>query len=328
MSKRVLTIGLAACVLLCAMAIAGSAEVPAGIRDGEVILISEPDTAAEVAAYRDGQAVALTALDWDTGVHGQAIRLNGQSDTLEYTGSAVRAKALSGAAWVNWQGSVSEDEAGEIGQRLWTLYRDEENYFSVSLRGYVDNIKEVEGGTVFRIDGVYMEYVLSGVMGRRVEAYNPTTGDVTYAIPKNTWTHLAFTLNDSTMRLYVNGRLWFEEDLTGVAALDASYLRLGAALGDGPTLNALVDDAALFTQVLDAESIRALSQGAALDFTGATEATVYRPTRPTEAESEPDENTNALRIPTFAWVVMGAVAAIFVIAIVAVNRRPKEEDDA
>ena len=329
MRKRFLAIGAVVCALLCTAAIAGSAEVPAGVRDGQVILLSESNTqTTNLTAFRDGESVALATLDWEDGVHGQAVRLDGQSDYLEYTGAAVSSGQLSGTAWVNWQGSVSGDETGEIGQRLWTLYRDEDNYFSVSLRGYRDNIKEVEGGTVFRIDGVYMEYVLSGVMGRRVEAFNPTTGDADYAIPKDTWTHLAFTLDDTTMRLYINGRLWFEEDLSTVAALNPTYLRLGAAIGDGPTLNALIDDAALFPQVLDAESIGALAHGAMLDFTGATETTVYRPTRPTESESRSDETESVLHIPTFAWVVVGAFAAVFVIAIVAVNTRSKEEEDA
>ena len=326
MRKRLMTIGAIVCALLSAFAITGVAETPAGM---QITLISESGTQTDgLTAYRDGKAVALGVLDWTDGVHGQAIRLNGRSDYLDYTGSAAHAKALTGTAWVNWKGSVSGDESGEIGQRLWTLYRDDENYFSVSLRGYYDNIKEVEGGVVFRIDGVYMEYVLSGVMGRQIKAYNPTTGDVNYAIPKDVWTHLAFTLDEDTMRLYVNGRQWFEEDLSGVAELDATCLRLGGALGDGPTLNAIVDDAALFTQVLDPESIETLSQGAALDFTGVPETTVYRPTRPTGSESDPDEDPSGLHIPTYAWIVASAAAIVFVIAIVAVNFRSKEEGDA
>ena len=326
--KKQLAIGAVVCVLLCALAIAGSAETPAGIRDGQVILVAEPeDTPADLTAYHGGQPVAPGDLTWTDGVHGQAIRLDGQSDYLEYTGSAVRAGALSGAAWVYWQGSVSDDAAGEIGQRLWTLYRDEDNYFSVCLRMTRDNVRDRETGAVGRMDGVYMEYRLAGVMGRLVDDYDlvPTAQTFDYAIPQNTWTHLAFTLNENTMRLYINGRLWFEEDLSGVAALDAAYLRIGGAVSDGPTLNALLDDAALFTQTLDAESIRTLAQGAALDFTGATEATVYRPTKPTDSADEEEEDA-ALRIPDFAWIVMGAVAAVFVIAIIAVNTRSKEDD--
>ena len=328
MEKRFLAIGAIVCALLCMTAITGAAEVPAGVRDGQVILISEPDTAAAgLTAVRDEQSVALDALDWTDGVHGQAIRLNGRSDYLEYTGAAASSKKLAGAAWINWQGSVSGDETGEIGQRLWTLYRDEDNYFSVCLRMYRDNIKQVNG-TVFRIDGVYMEYKLAGVMGRHVETFNPTTGDMEYTLPQNAWTHLAFTLDDDAMCLYINGKLWFEESLSGVAALDAAYLRIGGALDGGPTLNAMIDDAALFTKGLDAESIRLLSQGAALDFTGATEATVYRPTQPTEPTVRAEQTDTAIpQIPTFAWIVVGGIAALFLIAISVVNTRPTEEDD-
>ncbi|MBR3290191.1 MAG: LamG domain-containing protein, partial [Clostridia bacterium] len=296
MKKRLLAIGAVVCALLCAAAISGSAETPAGARDGQVVLISEPDApAADLTAFRQGQPIAPNALDWaDGGVHGQALQLNGQSDYLEYTGAAVRAETLSGVAWINWQGSVTDDASGEIGQRLWTLYRDEDNYFSVCLRGYRDNIKETEDGTVLRVDGVYMEYKLAGVMGRHVEAFNPTARDVDYAIPKNTWTHLAFTLNDRTMRLYIGGRLWFEEEMENAATLlDAAVLQIGGSLDGGPTLHALIDDAALFAQGLDTDSIRALAQGAALDFTGATEPTVYRPTRPTEPELDAEEDDDA-----------------------------------
>ena len=324
MKKRMWAVVVAVCAVLGIAVGPVLAETPTGLRDGETVLVSESDTQTEgLAAFHGGQSVAVDALDWSgVGVHGQALRLDGQTDYLEYTGAAAASKTLSGAVWVNWQGSATEDAAGEIGQRLWTLYRDEKNYFSVSLRGYYDNIKEVEGGVVFRIDGVYMEYVLSGVMGRQIKAYNPTTGDVNYAIPKDVWTHLAFTLDEDTMRLYVNGRQWFEEDLSGVAELDATCLRLGGALGDGPTLNAIVDDAALFTQVLDPESIRTLSQGAALDFTGATEATTFRPTKPTEPDDGEDED-NSVHIPIYAWIVVGAGMLGFVIAIVVANRGGK-----
>lgn len=313
--KKCLAIGAIVCALLCAAVIPGSAER----RGGEIVLIDEPDTPAADLTAPAG------ALTWaDGGVHGQAVRLNGQTDYLEYTGAAASSKTLSAAAWVCWQGSVTDDERGEIGQRLWTLYRDEENYFSVCLRGYRDGIKETEDGTVWRIDGVYMEYKLSGVMGRSVPKYNETARDVDYAIQKNTWTHMAFTLDDKGMRLYINGRLWFDQELENAAThLGAATLRIGGAPGEERTLHALIDDAALFPQGLDAESIRTLAQGAALDFTGAAETTVYRPARPTEPEAESDEDENALHIPTFAWFVVGAAAVAFVIAIVAVNRGGK-----
>ncbi|MBR3289824.1 MAG: LamG domain-containing protein [Clostridia bacterium] len=315
--KKLLAIGAIVCALLCAAAIPGAAE----LRQGEIILIDEPETQAA------GLTVPAGTLAWvDGGVHGQAVRLNGQTDYLEYTGEAVSSRSLSGAAWINWQGSATDDRSGEVGQRLWTLYRDEENYFSVCLRGYRDNIKVTENGTVYRVDGVYLEYVLSGVMGRRIEEFNPTAQDMDYAIPQNTWTHMAFTLNDRTMRLYIGGRLWFEHELENAATLlDASCLRIGGPLGDGPTLNALIDDAALFTKGLDADGVRALAQGAALDFTGASETTAYRPTKPTDPEPESEEDENALRIPTFAWIVVGAAAVAFVIAVVAVNRGGKED---
>ena len=82
MKKRLLAIGAVVCALLCAAAISGSAETPAGARDGQVVLISEPDApAADLTAFRQGQPIAPNALDWaDGGVHGQALQLNGQSD--------------------------------------------------------------------------------------------------------------------------------------------------------------------------------------------------------------------------------------------------------
>lgn len=321
-----------------------AAEYSVGYRKGEVILAGEKDKVApNVIAVRNGTIATLDALDWeDGGIHGQAVHLNGAGDYIEYQNHALCAGEITVAGWVNWLGSATDNPEGALNQQLFTVFRDAENYFTLNLHAYRDNIRQSEDGTVYRIDGVCLEYKIAGSAGKHVEAFNQTSGGVDYAIRQNEWTHLTMTISKRAIKLYINGVHWFEEPLEGACTtLSANGVRIGGTVGDTPyTLSGLVDDAVVFKGILSADDIAYLASGAGLDFSKPT-------AKPTSSDtvsetSEPEASGDTFRdtdnsgaftditIPMFTWYVLGGLLALMVVLTIALNKheeKRRKEDD-
>lgn len=341
-------------VLLCVLSVLLTAAVPVsaaitpGYQKGEVVIIGEKDKVApRVIAVRNGTITTLDALDWeDGGIHGQAVHLNGAGDYIEYPNAALCGGEITVAGWVNWLGSATDNPKGELNQHLFTVYRDADNYFTLNLHAYRDNVRQSEDGTVYRVDGVCLEYKIAGSAGKLVQAYNMTSGGVDYAIRQKEWTHLTVTISKRAIKLYINGTHWFEEPLEGACkTLAANGVRIGGTVGEESyTLSGLVDDVAVFKGILSAEQIAYLASGATLDFKPPTE-----PTEPTgtgvsaagetsEEQSGGDtfkdtDNSSAfsdITIPMFTWYVLGGLVVLMVVLTIALNkheeRRKKEEE--
>ena len=320
--------------LLISMAMATAAEVKSGFRKGEVTLVTEKDEAPKgLVAVRNGTITTLDALDWeDGGIHGQAVRLNGAGDYIEYGNQKLCSGEITVAGWVNWFGSVVDDPNAALNQQLFTVYRDADNYFTLNLHGYRDNVRTTEEGTVYRIDGVYLEYKIAGSAGKHIEAFNATTGGVDYAIRQNEWTHMAITLSKHAIKLYINGVHWFEEPLENAnKTLGANGVRIGGTVGDNAyTLAGLVDDVAVFKGILDGETIAYLAQGATLDFQ--TPTPVPTPTGVIAAETSEEEGGDSFRdvdnsgafsditIPGFTWVVLAVTVVLMIVMTIVLNK--------
>ena len=325
--------------------VGAAAKTLPGASQSKIVLVDEKDTAVpSLVAVRGGTITTPDALDWeDGGVHGKAIHLNGAGDYLEYPNSAFCSGEISVVGFVNWFGGVTDNPQSELNQQLFTVFRDAENYFTLNLHGYRDNVMEGEDGTAYRIDGVTLEYKISGSSGKHVEAYNLTSGGVDYAIRKNEWTHLTITISRKAIKLYVNGVHWFEEPLKDASTLlSANGVRIGGTVGDTPyTLSALVDDVAVFRGILDKESIAYLASGAGLDFSPPKEKTAEsdengngESSAQADGDTFQEENQSGLfadiSIPVFTWYVLGGLLVLFVILTIALNKheanRKKEEN--
>lgn len=340
--------------LLLTQTMATAAEIVPGFRRSEVVLISEQNTEAPqgFAAVSTGPSISpsLEGFDWeDGGVHGQAVRFNGAGEYVEYTNPEYCSGELSIVGWVNWAGSASKDPGREYNQQLFTVMRDNDNYYTVTLRYHSpDAVEEKDDGTVYYIDGVYLEYKIDGSAGKHVSAFNPTTEGIDYAIPKNEWTHITMTISKHAIKLYINGRHWFEEPLEDACyTLDAQKVVVGGWVDiNDPSFNGLLDDVALFRGILRDEIISYMAQGATLDFYPPTpKETTPTGTQSTAGENETSEvsvdeedtfkdvdNSSAfsdLQIPLFAWIVVGVLVVLMVVGTVALNRheaKRKEED--
>ena len=302
-----------------------------GYRAGEQILVTDPlSSPPKLKIYKNGQVVDAKSADWiENGVHGQAIKLSGAGDYLEYEDDQLFKSTVTIAGWVNWMGSPDGSVDGAYNQQLFTVYRDDANYLSVNLHAYRDKAKIVEGGTVYRVDGVYLEYQLSGSTGKHVEDFDYTTGGIQYAIPVNQWTHFALIFDDAGVALYINGVQHFSKTIpSGVKDLNAGKLKIGAPLNFSPTLYGAIDDVAIFSERLPVDYLRALADGCSLDFSDVTEKTNYVPTRPSEAETSSDssEEDGLLGgIPNFAFYLVGLILVVFVVLVIVVNKHEQKE---
>ncbi len=317
-------------VALCAacFVLPASALVPdAFLENGKMVIVGEPgETAEQVLFYRNGEETPLAQMTWvDDGVHGKALKLDGQSDYLEVGYDELQIPRLTFTTWINWQGSTSGGETGEYWQRLLTMSRHEERYLTVSLHGW-DTEPDDSGA---RVDGLYMEFLRDET---RVRAFNPVTeAGQTYALPQNEWHHMALVMDGSALKLYVDGTLWFSEDLwLGVADMQARRFQIGTGLWEDPLLHALLDDTALYNDALTEDQIRGLALGAASldDETPASDAPylptepagdIALPTRPAEEEKVTPYALSYFDLPVWGWYVIAGVLAVCAVACVVVN---------
>lgn len=323
--------------MLTTMAIPASAVVP-GYIDGKMTLVDEPGGSSDyMEFYRDKQSLPLNELHWvENGVHGSAVSLDGVSEYLCVNYSQMQMPTLTFTAWVNWLGGETEEQS--VGQRLFTMYRDEDNFLTVSLHQKVEDAG-VMGDSPYGYDGIYMEYRLGGLDGVSRICGNPVFHGESYAIPYNEWHHYAVTISGQMLTLYVDGGVWFETELLlGAADMYAYEMQIGGSIWGDPYLHAYIDDAAMFSEALPAEQIALLAAGADLSFTAPTEGTTaYIPTEPshTQTTTAPSkvshenwvETITSIRmgLPLWTWILLGLYVLFFILATIFLNIRVHKE---
>jgi hypothetical protein len=78
----------------------------------------------------------------------------------------------------------------------------------------------------------------------------------TAAVPLNVWTHLAFTYDGATMRMFVNGVQVSTKALAGAAAVSAGALRIGGNAVWGEYFKGLIDEVRIYNRALTATEIQ------------------------------------------------------------------------
>jgi glucose/arabinose dehydrogenase/PKD repeat protein len=86
-----------------------------------------------------------------------------------------------------------------------------------------------------------------------------TTGDIALGgpsvLPANTWSHLAFTYDGATTRLYVNGTQVATAALTGNAVVSTGLLRIGGNSVWGEWFSGAIDEVRIYNRALTATEI-------------------------------------------------------------------------
>lgn len=161
------------------------------------------------------------------GAIGQAISLNGSSDSVALPGAAVNYKQITVAAWVYWNG-------GNMWQRIFDFGNDTNHYLFVTPFG--------AEGIRFAIKNGGSEQVLG-------------TG---WALSANCWNHVAVTLTGSSATLYLNGAQVASS--TGITISPADFAPSLNYLGrsqfaNDPLFNGKIDDFRIYNYALSATEI-------------------------------------------------------------------------
>lgn len=324
---------------VCAVLLPGfSAAALPGYTKGRLNLVTEPDDMARMTAYityyKDGKAAGYDGMTWVEGRRGQALLLDGKTEFLALGHSQLKTNRFSFAAWINWLGAPEgEPEEAQLGQRLFTMSRGDSRWLSFSPHER-DAAKSRDGGS---LDGLYLDYYFGGGNGQgtRLEQFNAARDGITYALPKNEWHHVAVVSDEQTMKVYIDGRLWFDDILmNSMVEMQALTFKLGGGLTGG-LLHAMLDDVGLYEIALTQEQIALLAAGMdPLEENAGPPPSrePYRPTAPAPTappSSGAEQDTGeGFRMPGVVLGVTGGLAALVAGLSVLLSIRGKKENSA
>jgi len=199
--------------------------------DASPIVIYHFDEGTGTTAYDSvGSAHGtINGATWTTGKFGYALSFDGSDDYV----------------------SVSSFPSGSYSQltvEAWIYPRDKE--------GKQVLINEQSGDTL------WMNFDTNG--SDKLDIYLGDTTNKGYhssntAIARNTWSHVAFTYNDTTdeLKLYINGQLDRTITTSGMLNFDSSIVLGRRDYENLEFFKGLIDEVAFYNRVLSAEEIRA-----------------------------------------------------------------------
>lgn len=324
---RWLALPLLAVILASGFTVSAAGGRPGYVND-KLNIISEPgETSEYVSFYKEGEKQDLEALTWVEGRNGQAVQLDGISEYLQVAQTQIKVNAFSFATWINWQGAKDPENSDSLyNQRLFTIARNEDRWFTMSpfLR---DPERVDENGKI--PNGVYWGFNMGGSEGTLVEQWNPALdGQESYGLPQNEWHHIAVVSTGQEIQLYIDGRLWSSDLIvTSIAELQAPNMKIGTGIWEDPTLNAILDDTAIYQVALTPEQVLRLANDLDpfSDDPLPEETTGYVPTAPsTTVASVPEPTTTVSHldlnkpsalfgVPTWAMYLIITILVLFVV---------------
>ena len=212
-------------------------------------LVTEPDDVSENVYYvMKGHKDDPSSFTWvENGITGKALQLDGDTQHVRLATAVVKELSeFTFSAWVNWAGNFDEKE-----QRLLCVYKNENHSLIVSPQS-IDASQ--------RLDGIQL--TLEHPQLEPVSLHHEVEGNVSSALPVNEWHHIAVTLSDAAVALYIDGTLYASQTLENfsVNAMDPYRLVIGSEFEGDAQFMGLVDNAFLYTTVLDKDQIGLLAQ--------------------------------------------------------------------
>lgn len=130
----------------------------------------------------------------------------------------------------------------------------------------LDGINTDNGDAIFSKDGISQPYAFFAVLedfgGEMVSWFSGTAIRSDYVVPKQTWTHLAMTYDENTVKFYLNGIL--VNDIASSAGLNedsSADLYIGTSpWGGAEDFSGLMDEVRIYKRVLSGPEIQALYQ--------------------------------------------------------------------
>jgi hypothetical protein len=303
---------------------------PRGYVSGRLWLANQPDGQSPyVKYYIDGKEQPADKINWVDGRNwGKAISLSGKGEYLELGYNQLQVHTMTIAGWFYWKGTAEGMEQESMySQRFFTLAHSKEQWLSVMPHAKNPDVKDKNGDI---LDGIYMAFSMGkGKEKVFYEFFNPADqGKVNYGIPVNEWHHIALTMNGRSLCLYVDGQLWFERMLIlGVEEMRNNRLRIGGGIWDEPTLNALVDDLAIYSFAMNSEQIKMLYSDINPQEKGATVPTTSAPALPeppqTPQTSSIQSDRTIFGLPSWIfYMAIGLLAVFVILSLILSARKP------
>ena len=225
-------IALGSLMMLAYLGLIGGPESAAASGSGPVAAYSFDAGEGEVAEDVTGNAHdgEIEGAEWfNNGKFGKALSFDGENDcvTVADAPDLQLTEELTLEAWVKPQGAIPHDPV---------IYKQQEGYLSYSLQ------------LGWGVDGL-----AEGYIGEDEENYeNVYSPD---PLEANVWTHLAFTYDGATLRIFVNGEEVNEGEAPSTALASNGSLLIGCAPGE--YFHGLIDEIRIYNRALNAGEIAA-----------------------------------------------------------------------
>jgi hypothetical protein len=172
----------------------------------------------------NGNNVALiNGPTWATGVNGNALQFDGTNDYAVNTSATnIPAKSpFSIVAWVNGK-SFSNPKWSDIVRKegSWAVQINPNNKLNLEITEIQDTISDID-------------------------------------VPTNVWTHIAVTLEGTTVKFYKNGVLGDTRTQTNVPNAGLNTIDIGGYTSCGTYLDGMLDDVKIYNRTLNASEINA-----------------------------------------------------------------------
>ena len=208
-------------------------------QDGKIPLVDEQanfGAGLDFAAFFKDELLSMDMV-WVEGKNGEGIDLgNSNKEQLRFDPTALgTAQGMTLSMWVYWRGARGDESDG--GVLLFGLSSGSGHFKVVAKDGERTNGLDFAGG--WYDQDVFCESAT--------------------ALPVGKWSMVTVTLDGSNMTLYLDGKQLAKEAQTVVPAdLGIDLFRIGSSWWGPPTLNAVVDDAGLWTRALSASEVTAM----------------------------------------------------------------------
>lgn len=249
-----------------------------------------------------------TVFAWENGRNGAAaLRLNGQKQYLRLRTSVLNElDAFTLSTWVNWGGNVTDSSPEN--QPFFTFFSNQYHYLAVFMHA-----ADPESG----LDGPCIKWAAPNTDPQVI--FHPVEEGTTFAFPRNEWHHLAVSLSETKVVMYVDGVPYLRADVQlDFAKMRPPKLYIGSGFGTEPTLNAALQGASLYTGVLTDTQVSALANDADplgdSSTTPTTQSLATRPSTTTSTVVHKDIGTNRVfGLPLSLVITMGAFILLIVI---------------
>lgn len=334
------------------------ASATAGYPDNRLVMIAEPGDAdgTYVRYFRDGEEHPLDDLTWVDGGHtGKAVLFDGSNQYLTLDYNQLQMQQMTFSAWVNWYGDdtaateppaessdedasddaeasapqedlLLTDRVADYGQRLFTFFRNtDESWMTFAMHAKDPSRVDEEGKS---LDGAYFGLFKGDGEPLELEHWQPAGEGESWGIPTGEWHHIAFVTDAQTIRIYIDGQLWYSDILMlSMFEMRFAELRLGGNVWDDTPLHALLDNVFTYDFAMSEEQILMLARDADPLAQGAevpTTTAPYIPTAPSTTATTPQEvsvpllkpptaHATVFGLPVWTVAIIGVILGLFVI---------------